>query len=152
MTEENQDCRQCLVAIAKVETGMTNINGNMMKIFYALIGIIGANIGTKYIGTPWYVYTALYASMFAAIFVFCITVAKWRCLNVYSKWIRISFVISVVYSSFLRIYHYQVATPLTQIEGVVSNMINLSLAVAFISMAWKRDSKRSNKKRRHNDI
>jgi len=150
--QNEQDCRQCLIGLGKIETGMKAINGNMMKIFYSLLGIIGANIGTKYIGTPIDVYVALYTALFSAIFVLCITIAKWRCLIFWEKWIRLSFVSYVVWVSGLRIYSYQADLILTQSQGRFANIFLIIMSFGFVMLAWKRDSLRKAKQRRCDDF
>ena len=147
-----QDCRACLVAIGKVETRLQILNNNIMKIVYALLGVIGANVGTKFIGTPWYVELSMYSLMFGAVFVLGITVMKRHCLNFWEKWIRYSFVLLAFWVTILRIYHYQTDTPFTKTEGVVTQMITLSMAFGFILLAWKRDAARKLKKRRWDDV
>jgi len=161
MTEPKNhiDCKACLSGIGdlKQDNGeiraiLESLNGNMMKIFFALLGIITASVGTKYIGTPIYVYVAVYMALVSATFVAGITIAKRRCLAFWEIWIRAAFCTQVFYSSALRVYHYQTQTKLTQVEGVFSNVIYLLLAVGFITLAWKRDSARKNKKRRYDDV
>lgn len=151
MKEKDVTCVECYGAIKNIDGQMTQMNSSMMKIVYALIGIIAANIGTKYIGTPWYIYTAMYATMFSATFVLLILIAKWSCFNACERLIRILFVVYALYVSILRIIHYQLGTPLTQFEGMVSNIIITSLAITFIFQAWKRDYLKRNMKRRHDD-
>jgi len=122
-----------------------------MKIVYALIAFATASVGVKYIGTPLIVYVAIYINLTAAFFVLLISIAKWRCLNAFEIWIRLSFCLSVFYTSFLRIYHYQTGTALTQTEGVFANLLNFSLGLGFIFLAWTRDAAKEKYKRRETD-
>jgi hypothetical protein len=148
---EVQNCRACLVAIAKVETRIQILNNNIMKIVYALLGVIGANVGTKFIGTPWHVEVAMYSLMFGAVFVFLITFTKRKCLTFWEKWTRYNFVILCVWVTSLRIYHYQTETAFTKNEGVVTQLITLGMAFGFIMIAWSRDSMMRKKFRRWTD-
>ncbi len=157
MTEEN-DCHACIAAVARVETGMAKIdtrleifNGSIMKIVYALLGVIGANIGTKFIGTPWEVELTMYAYMFGAIFVLLLTIAKFRCLSFWEVEVRLAFVSVACWVSYLRIYHYQTDTPFTMREGIITQLLSLSMAVGFIMIAWRRDALRKKRKRRWDD-
>jgi len=158
MTEET-DCQACLDALQRIEVQHSKfneqlrmLNGNFMKIVYAMFALIGANVGTKYIGTPILVYCGVYAAILSAIFVLLITVAKWRCLNFWERWIRLSFVSYVVWVSGLRIYSYQAGMSLTQNQGIFANMSLIILALGFIMLAWRRDSMRQKKKRRYTDV
>ena len=151
MTQE-QDCRRCLVGIGEIKTQVNMLNGSMMKIFYALIAFATASVGTKYIGTPWYIEIAMYTAISSAVFVLLISIWKWRCLNVWEKWIRISFVLSVGYAFCLRVYHYNTGTPFTQFEGMFRNLLDVCLAVGFVLLAWRRDANRYFDRRRHNDL
>jgi len=158
MEDKQTDCRACLTAVAEVDKGLVRVetelkmlNQNTMKIVYALIAFAAASVGVKYIGTPIIVYVAVYVNLIAAFFVLLISVAKWRCLNTFEIWIRLSFCLSVFYASFLRIYHYQSGTALTQTEGVFANVLNLSLGLGFIFLAWSRDAAKKKYKRRETD-
>jgi len=150
MTQQD-DCKQCLSGIGELRGQLLILNSSMMKIFYALIALAGASVGTKYIGTPWYIEIAMYSAIFSAIFVLLITLWKWSCLNVWEKWIRLTFVLSVTYAFCLRVYHYNTGTPFTPFEGMFKNLIDTSLAVGFVLVAWKRDAVKSKRKRRYDD-
>ena len=159
----DDDCRSCLNAVGELRRDvgemkglLTSLNDSIMKIFYALIALAGASIGTKFIGTPWYVEIAMWATMSSGLFVGLITLAKRKCLSFWEKWIRWSFVCYCFWVSGLRIYHYQVDTPLTRTEGIVSQMILTSLAVGFITLAWRRtqmrkDEIKPDRERRRNE-
>jgi len=157
MTEEN-DCHACLAAVAKVQEGIAKVdtrlqilNSNIMKIVYALLGVIGANIGTKFIGTPWEVELTMYAYMFGAIFVLFLTIAKFRCLSFWEIEVRLAFVLLAFWVTGIRIHHYQTGAEFTMLEGQITQIISLSMAVGFIMVAWRRDALRRKKKRRWND-
>ena len=105
-----QNCKDCLVGIGKIETRLEILNSNIMKIVYSLLAVVGANIGTKFIGTPWYIELTIYSLMFGGIFVLLITIAKRHCLTFWESWIRYSFVTLTIWVSALRIYHYQTNT------------------------------------------
>jgi len=156
--EDANDCKTCIaeiskvaVGIGKIETGIQVLNQNFMKIFFSLIGVITAVFGSNFIGTPWHIELIMWAYMFGATFVFLIVIAKWRCLNFWEKWIRISFITLAFWATGLRIYHYQTSTPFTQTEGMITQLISLSMAIGFIILAWKRDSLIKLKRRRYTD-
>jgi hypothetical protein len=160
MTDEEknvniQDCADCFGVMnrleGKVEALNDTVRNGLMKIVYALLGLIGANTTMKYIGTPWYIEMAIYTATFSAIFVGLVTFMKRKCLSLWEKQIRIAFIANVFYVSALRIYHYQTGTQLTQLEGVAQNVLLTWLAVSFIMNAWKRDANRREKMRRWDD-
>lgn len=155
-------CKDCLVGIGEIQTKLTMLekaysdgwkisNANLMKILYALLGMMGAQIGTKFIGTPLHVEIAMYTLMTSSIFVLAITIAKWRCLIFWEKWIRLNFVLLCFWVTGLRIYHYQTHTDFTQTEGVITQLITTSLAIGFIVLAWQRDALRNKMRRRYSD-
>jgi len=148
----DEDCKQCLSGIGRIEGSLTSLNSSIMKIVYAMLALIGANIGTKYIGTPIHVEIAMYSAVFSGIFVLLITIAKWHCLTFWEKWIRFSFILYVFYAFGLRVHHYQTGSPFTQTEGIVTNILMVSLAWGFIILAWNRDAKMRKHKRRFNDV
>lgn len=146
-----EDCKACLGGIGRIEGHLVLQNNSIMKIFYALVALAGASLGTKFIGTPWWIEIAMYTAVFSALFVLLITVSKWKCLSFWERWIRISFVAAVVYSFGLRVYHYQTATYFTALEGMFKNGLDTLLACGFIILAWRRDIRRRIDKRRHDD-
>ena len=145
------DCKLCLSGIGELKGQFLLLNGSMMKIFYALIALAAASVGTKYIGTPWYIELSMYSAIFSAVFVLLISIWKWRCLNVWEKWIRVSFVLGVAYAFCLRVYHYNTDTDFTKIEGMVKTLLETVMAVGFILLAWRRDGNRQHDQRRHDD-
>ncbi len=130
-------CKDCLAVIGKLDVKIDLLNTNMMKIFFAMLGIIGANIGTKYIGTPLYIYMAIYSALFSGIFVILVTIYKRKYLSFLQVYIQTVFSLIVFYVSGLRIYHYQAGTSLTQLEGFISNILMILLAWGFIIKAWR---------------
>jgi len=150
MTQQD-DCKLCLSGIGEIRGQLNVLNGSIMKIFYALIALATASVGTKYIGTPWYVEIAMYTAISSAVFVLLVSMWKWKCLNTWEKWIRLSFVVGVAYAFCLRVYHYNAGTSFTQFEGIFRNLIDTSLAVGFVLLAWKRDSQKEKRLRRHDD-
>jgi len=148
---QSDDCKHCLTGIGELKGQLMILNGSIMKIFYALIALAGASVGTKFIGTPWYIDIAMHATMFSAIFVGLITVAKRKCLSRWEKFIRVTFVTYCAYITTLRIFHYQTGTALTQNEGAIANLLITTLAIGFIGLAWRRDSQRRDGKRRYDD-
>lgn len=148
---DNDDCKRCLGQMGEIKGQLGLLNSSLMKIFWGLLALAGASIGTKFIGTPWHVEIAMWSTMTGGIFVLLITIAKRNCLTFWEKWIRFSFVLYCIWVSTLRIYHYQVDTPLTKSEGVVTQLLTTSLAIGFIVLAWKRDSQRNMLHRRYND-
>jgi len=155
---QEYDCKACLSGIGRIEGHLAQQNrhieqqnNSQTKIFYALIALAGASLGTKVIGTPWWIEIAMYTAIFSALFVLMITIAKWRCLSFWERWIRISFVLAVTYSFGLRVYHYQAATPFTAFEGMFKSGLDSLLALGFIVLAWRRDIRRRKDKRRHDD-
>jgi hypothetical protein len=148
----DEDCKQCLSGIGRLEGHLEALNGSIMKIFYALIGLATASIGTKFIGTPWYIEIGMYTAIFSAVFVLLITMSKWQCLNIWERWIRISFVLAVGYSFGLRVFHYNAGTPFTQFEGIFKNGLDTMLAFGFVMLAWRRDALKQKHRRRFNDV
>ena len=153
----DEDCKQCLSDIGDVKQIVGNLQGTVdtlvsalndstKKTVMAMIGLIAASIGSKYIGTPWYIEIAMWFTMSGSLFVFLVTLWKRKCLGFWEKSIRFTFCGYGAYVSILRIYHYQVNTPLTQTEGMFANMLLTCLAVGFIVQSW-----RSTGRRRYND-
>ena len=132
-------CVECKMLLAEIKTTLDIMNGNYMKLFIAMLGIIAATIGVKFIGTPWYVHAAIYSALFSTVFVAFSTLIYWRRLKFWRRWIRVIFVFIVLYVSLLRIYHYNLGTPLTQTEGFIMNILYILLCIGFVFRTWNDD-------------
>ena len=152
---ENPDCKECYALLTEIKTSVVeiskNVSGMMQKMLYAILAFGGANIASKYFGTPIHVELAMYTTSAMVILVFLITWWKRRCLSAFEILVRLSYVAYGIWVTGLRIYHYNTETQFTQGEGVISQMLLFLMGVGFGLIAWNRDAMRKSNKRRWDD-
>ncbi len=136
-------CRECQKILVELQTSISHIVDRMEanekllgKIVFALLGIIGATIGVKFIGTPWYVEVAIYSALISAIFMTGVTVWRFRYLSKGRIIIRLSYAMLVVHATGVRIYYYAKELPIPMEAGVAQNMLFVCLAIALAIDAW----------------
>ncbi len=156
------DCKECIEAVNKVAVTVGKIETTLeilktvivtqgMKMFFAMLAFATATIGSKFIGTPWYIEVTMVMTMFGAVFISGIVYKKWRCLSLWDKWARISCVLYCCWVTGLRIYHYQLDTPMTKEEGMISQLILGSMIFGWIALAWVSDANKHMRNRRESD-
>lgn len=97
-SEEHSTIRK----LTSIETKIDFLRQDYMKIFLAMLGIIGASIGLKFIGSPFLTITATYLAIFSSIFVVGATIYRWNHMRASVKTLRIAFIIFVLYSVGMR--------------------------------------------------
>jgi hypothetical protein len=116
------------------------------KIIYALIGIIGATLGMKLIGTPWYIDLAIYFTEFSTLFLILTTWKFWKELNLAMRIVRVFAILLFATSSITQTFIY---SPIDQNPPVwfpfVINILQTMLALAFIWSAWMFKPHKANK-------
>lgn len=104
------------------------------KIIYALIAIVAANLGLKFISTPWYIDVAVYLCTFSGAFVLCQLIMVWNELRLANQVMRILTIAVLLTSSVTQmiIYHPgEEASP-----GWFPITINILLTLLAVSMVW----------------
>lgn len=158
--ESDVTCTDCYAILAEIKAEMktareyqqaytTNQQASNNKIMIMMLGIIAANIGVKFIGTPWYIHMGVYVALVASVFLLSSVVLGWRRINWRKKVLMLAYSSSVLYATALRIYHYQAGTNLTKFEGFFMNLAYTFVSMMFIVAFWNSNYWNGKERRRN---
>ena len=107
------------------------------KIVFALIGVVTATIGAKFIGTPWYIDLAVYFTEFSMAFLFFSTIQAWKSLTKQMKATRVIAILLLIVSSVTQTIVYAPGVEHSPIwfPPVINVLLSL-LAVTLVWSAW----------------
>lgn len=122
----------------KINVTLSDLSNRLYKIIYAVLGLLGASIGLKFVGTPWYVDMFVFASLTAAIFVMAFTITNWKCMTKLQRFFRVSFGMFTIFSSAVHICIYQpgVEASPTWFAPTIDVFLTL-LCILFIITTWR---------------
>ena len=87
------------IETAGMKAEQRSTNQNLMKVVYALIGLAGASVGLKFIGSPPTTIIFGFVSFFAATYLLASTIHRWRHLKIQIKILQLVFSIFIYFSS-----------------------------------------------------
>ena len=148
-------CRECYtilnkmcVKIEMMKNVMDNMRSDNMKIIFALIALVAANFGLKYLGTPWWLYIGVGMSIFASIFLLCCTIMTWSKINKVWMFLGITVSVKLMYASVLRIFFYHNNLRLPQLCGIPAQLLDAIVCILLVIMFW-REGRWDGYERRH---
>ena len=107
------------------------------KIIYALIGVIAASLGLKFINTPWYVDVAVFICELTGVFVFFHLISVWKTLNLANRILRILLVVIMLFSSVVQtIVYHPVEEPAPTWFIFAVNILLILLAGSSLWAVW----------------
>jgi hypothetical protein len=119
------------VAMCKTLEG---IKDNTFKQFAGLIGVIMALIGSKLIGTPWYIDLAVILCLVSGTFLTMTLIHWWKDYSWSQRAVRIAFSILCTVSSVAKIWIYQAGEEPAPVW--FSPTTNILMTLVAISMIW----------------
>lgn len=100
--------RELLIAIfTKLDTYEKSLEGLVMKVVIALIAVVAANVGLKFVGSPWWVGLTAYVSFFASAFLLGSVFVTWRKITWPSRLVRLVFATFMAASSITRLFLFE---------------------------------------------
>ncbi|MFA5377994.1 MAG: hypothetical protein WC455_19745 [Dehalococcoidia bacterium] len=134
-------------SLAVICTTLDIMRKDYNKIIYALIGIVAASFGMKFIATPWYVDLAVYICELVGVFVFFQLISVWKDLNLANKAMRIVLITIMLISSVTQsvIYHpgHEASPPWF---APIINILLILLGITSMWAVWKHNPKSKDKK------
>lgn len=119
-------------------TLLDDLSNRLYKIIYAILGLLGASIGLKFIGTPWYVDLLVFLSITASIFVGAYTLMNWSLMTKLQRAHRLTYFSIPAALAGLNIFLYRPSVIEPHIWFIPGIDIFLSIIVtSFIIMTWK---------------
>ena len=94
--------------LARIDVKLDQLIKHYSRMIFAMLGIIAATVGVKFIGSPPYVIIATYMAWFGSVFVLTSVVYKWRDLHWTARALRLSMGCLVLFSVLVRTIVYQV--------------------------------------------
>jgi hypothetical protein len=127
--------------LARIETKVDTLKNDFMKMIAGLVGIIAANIGLKFVGTPWYVIVCVYMSIFAGVFLLASILLQWKVLTNLDKVIRTVFALFILYSSFCREFLFDVSTGVPLWYTPIVDIFLTGICILLIVRVWNQKRK-----------
>jgi uncharacterized membrane protein HdeD (DUF308 family) len=124
---KNEAVIRCLTAI---EVKVDNLVKSSQRTIYALIGVIAATLGVKFMGSPWYSIVFTYSALFAGTFALVSTIWEWKRIPLFNKILRLSFLSLLFFSVTCRTFIFEATlgvpdwyTPIVDIVFVIISVI-----------------------------
>jgi hypothetical protein len=113
------------------------VDGLVTKVVLSLLGLVAANVGLKFVGTPWYVDLAIYMSWFATIFLAGSMWFQRRNITPRRMVIRVVFISGLLFSIIMRSFVFEAgveAAPWYYPLGI--DIWLAAVSATFIWSAW----------------
>ncbi len=101
--------------LGKIEAIVQNIANSNTKIMIALIGVIAAQVGLKFVGSPPWVIIASYVSFFASAVLLTSLVIFWKRMSLSMRLVRITFALFIIFSVTCRVIVFHETVTLTPV-------------------------------------
>lgn len=118
----------------KIVTILDKVEKNQMKQFLALIGVIMALIGQKFIATPWWIDVSVILALISGSFLLGILIAWWKEYSLAQKVTRLTGSTLLLFSSIASIYVFQPG--IKQSPPWFPPIINILMILLAISLMW----------------
>ena len=116
----------------------------IMKLVYAVLGILAATIGVKFIGTPMIVHISCYLALFAGTFLLFSAIGQWKALNWRRNLIRLGFVGMLYFHVGMRIVIEHTSLTAMPFWGTaVVNVFFILLSIGLVFSACRPHDKAS---------
>jgi len=130
-------CVDCYVALSEIKVTINLLRGDLMKILYVMLGMIGAQIGVKYLGTPWHLYIMVYVSIITTVFLLASTLFSWRAIPRLWRGLGFSLAMLFGFSSGIRLLCYSKMIPLPKEAGVVVQALYVLCGTLVVIIFWR---------------
>jgi len=119
-----------------IETGKEN-RGGTQKLMYAMLGIIAANVGVKFLGTPLHIWVAGYVLLFTTTFLLCSLIGFWKRLKTCRKVLIIAFTLIMMLNIIPRLISYKTGCDIMSWHPSTLNYIFSTVAVFVTYKVWR---------------
>lgn len=118
-----------------VRSDLKYMRNDLMKIVYALIGVIAATVGSGFVHSPIHVIITNYIALFSGVFVVASTAHKWNTLSVGKRSVRLAFSSFILFSAIAREILVIESTP--EWYCIVVNMFLILISVILTINVWR---------------
>jgi len=124
--------------LTSIETKLDETNNHLMKIVYALIGLIAASLGLKFIGSPPDIIISLFVCLFVATYLVTATTFQWKHTRWLVKALNLGFAIFMYYSVICRIFLFESGITVAPMWYSTSiNIIFVLLGILLLGVSVK---------------
>ena len=124
---------------SEIRSYHTEIGGLTTKVILALLGVIGATLGLKFVGSPASVIISIYFTWLAGLFLLGVSLVRWRYMDWGQRLLRGLFIAFLSGSAFTRTFIYEAGVePAPQWYPFLVDVFLTLIAVALIISAWCR--------------
>lgn len=142
-------CVDCYVTLNRISATMEMLQKDTLKIVYALIGLIAAQFGLKFLGTPWYLYVTVGVSIVASVFLLLCTSKMWYKIPFVWRILGLSGSFILGFKAICRIYYYRLDQRLPPELGIPVQLVEAFIAFILIVVFWQ-NGRWNGKERRNN--
>jgi len=123
---------ELLTCLKSLEVKVDSLNKNTQKTVFALIGVIAATIGVKFMGSPWYSILFTYVALFAGAFCLAATIIEWKKLYASTIAVRLGFMIFLFFSVGCRTFVFEATQGVPDWYTPVVDLFYVLLSVLLI--------------------
>jgi len=136
---ENNPIYPIVEKLTSIETKLDLLRKDYSKVMFAMLGIIAATLGVKFIGTPPLVHIATYTALLTGMFLLTSTIANWKRMAIGRRLVRLSFATFLFYSVSARILVFTAGIDLPPnwyVPGV--DLFFIVISIILMMVVWRR--------------
>ncbi len=137
---------EMLTCLKALETKVDSLNKNTQKTVFALIGVIAATIGVKFMGSPWYSILFTYTALFAGAFCLAGTIFEWKKLYPLAIVVRLLFLTFLFFSVTCRTFIFEATQGVPSWFTPIVDIFYILLSVFFVLSIVKHPDNKTDKK------
>lgn len=135
---ENNNKLKTADRLARIDTKLDMVLKSYNKMMYAMLGIIAATVGVKFIGTPPLTTIMVWLAWFALAFMIGTTVANRKKLPWRKIIVRVTFSFMLLFSVVCRTFVYQAGLDVSPVWFIpVIDAFYIAVCGALILSTWK---------------
>jgi len=108
------------------------------KIIYALMGMVAATIGIKFIGTPWYIDLSTFFTLGAGVFLLGVLIGQWKSFSINQRITRIIISLFMLFVAITQIFVYRIGDEIPpEWFPPMTHLFFVAIAVCITISTWK---------------
>lgn len=136
---ENPIEHEVIIKLTSIDTKLDFLHRDFSRIIFAMLGIIAANLGMKFIGSPAHIIIFTYVALFAVVFMLSNLVSNWNKLDWLTKTFRTSITTLIMFSVTCRILIFEVGIQFPPMWYTpVIDILFIIICVLTVMRTWKR--------------
>jgi hypothetical protein len=130
--------KEVLEKLTSIETKVQDTNTSLMKVVYALIGVIGASLGLKFVNSPVHTVIFAFVSFFAGTYLLASTIGQWKYMGWYLRTLRAFFTIFIYFSVICRTFIFESGITLApEWYSPLVDSFFIIICILLLIISWK---------------